>query len=688
MIALSADVGGTFTDVVLVDSSTSVLHADKVLTTPGSTDAIVEGVQRLCERAGIAPSAIDVVIHGFTIATNAWLTRSGARIALAVTDGFRDVLEIATQRRPDPYALQLRLPAPLVGRANVVEVPERIDASGRVVEPLDEAAAAAVADRIATLRPEAVAISLLFSYLDDAHEQRLARAVRAALPGVPVYTSAAINPQIEEYPRTNTTATAAYVGPAVDRYVGRLERALPEAGVRAPILLMRSDGGVATIAATRENPATMLMSGPAGGVIAAEQISRTLAAPDIITFDMGGTSADFSLIAGGRARTINEREIRGERLRMPSLDIHTLSAGGGSIGSVDIGGALRVGPQSAGSVPGPACYGRGGTLPTLTDAALLVGLLSADAYLGGEMTLDVGAAERAVAEHLARPLSLSVADAAHAMLAVANAQMGQAIRGLAVERGHDLRQFALLSYGGAGSIFAPFLARDLQMREVLVPLRPGVFSATGLLLTDMRHTLQLPLRQATRAADAAQLRERYGQLVETARAMLARDGVAEGDQHFECLADMRYIGQAHDLTVPLPVEVLHGGWDGAQAHRLFLQQHEQAYGFADAGMDSEIVQLRLLAVGRMPKAEVAAAPPPAGAERAVGERRVYLGPSQGEVQAQVLRRADLRPGECLHGPLVINQPDTTIFVLPGQRMTVCGRTGILRLRAVSGGEAP
>jgi N-methylhydantoinase A len=681
MLSLSADVGGTFTDVVLVDSERAVLLADKVLTTPGSTDAIIAGMHRLCERAHVKPGDIDVLIHGFTIATNAWLTRSGARVVLAVTDGFRDVLEIATQRRADPYDLHLCALQPLAERACVIEVDERIDAFGEVVRTFDRAAADEAAQRIAALNPEAVAISFLFSYLNDQHEALLADAVRRALPNVPVYTSARINPQSDEYPRTNTTVTAAYVGPAVSRYIHQLETTLPEAGMKAPILLMRSDGGVSTVAATRVNPATMLLSGPAGGVIASLNLSGQADAPNLITFDMGGTSADFSLIAGGRARMINLRELHGEILRTPSLDIQTISSGGGSIGAVDAGGALRVGPQSAGSVPGPACYGRGGTQPTLTDAALVMGLLDSNEYVGGEMSLDTAAAHEAVRANVAEPLGLSVEEAAYAMVAIANAQMAQAIRGLSIERGYDLRDFGLVSFGGAGSIFAPFLARDLGMKEVLVPLKPGVFSASGLMLTDIRYAYQRHFLAPLSALDGRAIAGEYEAMIADARDAFERDRVRADQRQYTCYADMRYIGQVHELTVELPVNVLEGVFDAANTRERFLVEHERAYGFADPLMDIEVVNLRLEAAGVMPKPDVQVAiPASVDASRKEGARTLYLGPERGSVTARVLARDTLAAGETLDGPLIVNQPDTTILVLPGQQMHV-DATGILRIRA-------
>jgi N-methylhydantoinase A len=622
---------------------------------------------------------IDVFIHGFTIATNAWLTRQGARVVLLTTAGFRDVLEIATQRRSNPYDLALKPLRPLADRAHVLEVPERIDAFGEIVQPFTAADADVVAEKVALLQPEAVAISLLFSFLNNHHEKLLVEAMRRRLPDTPVYASHSINPQLDEYPRTNTTVTAAYVGPVVSRYISRIEADMPAAGMTAPILLMRSDGGVSTIEAARTNPGTMLLSGPAGGVIAALELSRLISQPNLITFDMGGTSADFSLIAGGRTRMINTREVQSEILRLPTLDIQTISSGGGSIGHIDAGGALRVGPQSAGSSPGPACYGRGGTKPTLTDAALVMGLLDPNEYAGGTVRLDLEAAREAVLREVAEPLGLSLDEAAFAMVTVANAQMAQAIQRLAVERGCDLRQFGLVSFGGAGSIFAPFLAVDLNMQEIVVPLRPGVFSATGLMLTDMRYAYQRPFLHALVRLSGSAVSAAFHELIEQARSVFLRDRIEAEGQSFVCHADMRYIGQVHELTIELPQAVLDGECNHDEISQRFLRAHEQAHGFADASMEIELVNLRLEAIGAMPKVAIRDdIPAEADRGRAVGTRALYLGPRRGTVEARVLDRRDLAANERLTGPLIINQPDTTIFALPEQTVHV-DESGVLRI---------
>jgi N-methylhydantoinase A len=368
MLYLSTEVGGTFTDLVLIDTESGEMLVDKVPSSGRRADSVTAGVARVLKRAESSIESLSKFIHGSTITTNAMLTRTGASAVLVTTKGFRDVLEIGNQRRPKLYSLSERPRSPLIPRSRVVEVAERMDAFGEVVTPLSDSETERVVQQLVSMNPEAIAVSLLFGYQNSAHESALARRIRLALPNVPVYVSSEINPQVDEYLRTNTTCAAAYVGPEIDAYLTSLEGALKDAGLKTPTMLMRSDGGVATPAGIRKNPATMLLSGPAGGVIASAALGEAIRAENIVTFDMGGTSADFSLISGGRPSRSSERVLTGEVLRFPMLDIETISSGGGSIAAVDHAGALNVGPHSAGAVPGPACYSKGGELPTLTDA--------------------------------------------------------------------------------------------------------------------------------------------------------------------------------------------------------------------------------------------------------------------------------------------------------------------------------
>jgi N-methylhydantoinase A len=671
---LAADVGGTFTDLVLVDVDPATgagrVHLDKVSSeATGSAAGIAEGITRIAAKAGLKPGDIDLFVHGFTVGTNAFLTRNGAKVAFVATAGFRDILVIGDQQRPNLYSLTDAKPPAVVPRSRTVEAAERIDAFGNVVTALTPAEAERVAAAIAQLQPQSVAVCLVFAHLNPAHERMIEGAIRAKLPDVPIYLSSRVNPEIEEYPRANTTAVAAYVGPVIDRYVRMVEQRLTEIGVGAPLRLMRSDGGAATPRAARDNPAHMLLSGPAGGVIAGAALARDLGVANMVTFDMGGTSADFSVIIDGSPTMVPGRELDGQPLRLPTLDIETISAGGGSIAWVDVGGALKVGPQSAGAVPGPACYARGGTNATNTDACVALGILDPKAFLGGDLPLDAQQARDAVERNVAKPLGLSLEDAASGIIAVANANMIQAIRTLSVERGHDIRGFSLLAFGGAGPVYAVYMARELGMAEVIAP----------------RHTAQAawqaPLASVTGNDVAARLQALRADLEEE----LTRDGVKPDQRYFRYTADMRCVGQFHRLGIPLTAPPPNGAavawWDAAKLATDFHAAHDKAYGHADAAVPVEFVNLRAEGFGRVPKPPAPAEPPEtAGAPQPFTRRRVYMDRGNGWMETPIYRRDDLRRGHIVPGPAIAEQRDSTILVLPDQVATG-DRGGTIRIRS-------
>jgi len=685
VIYLSADVGGTFTDLVLIDSEAGRTLVEKLPSgARGRADSIATGISLIAEEAGLSPGDLDLFVHGFTVATNAFLMRKGARAALLVTQGFRDILEIGSQQRPKLYPLRQQKPAPMVARSHVVEVAERVDAFGGVVEPLTEGEIARVIAEVAALKPEAIAICLNFSFLDDRHEHRLANALATAFPGLPLYLSSTVNPQMEEYPRANTTALAAYVGLVVDRYLTDVEARMAEAGARCPLRLMRSDGGVATPRAARANPAHMMLSGPAGGVIAGRALGHRLGRRDLITFDMGGTSADFAVIADGEPRSVRERTIGGQPLRLPSLDIETISAGGGSIAWVDRAGGLKVGPDSAGAVPGPACYGQGGKDTTITDAAVVLGLLDPRRYLGGRIKLDADLAAASIEQAVARPLGLSLAEAASGIIAIANVQMSQAIRAISVERGFDVRRFSLLAFGGAGPLFAPYLAAGLEMAEVLVPRHPGVFCAEGLLMTDIRHTAQTVHRRQLEDIRPDELALRVAALRDQLEAALAADGIEPDARQFHLAGDLRYLGQFHELELDLPLPGEAEWWDGASIAGRFHDAHGRAYGHADTQNPIELVNLRLTGLGRLerpplPKEEEGEAcePQPIDEQPACMDRRA------GFVACRHFDRADLRPGARVRGPALIHQLDSTVLVMP-DHMARALAGGVLSITPTTG----
>jgi N-methylhydantoinase A len=682
---LAADVGGTFTDLVLVDVDPATgagrIHLDKVTSqATGSAAGIADGIARIAAAAGLRPADIDLFVHGFTVGTNAFLTRSGAKVALVVTKGFRDILVIGTQSRPDLYSLTSRKPEAVVPRSRTVEVGERVDAFGSVVTPLTPSEAARAAAAVAALEPQSIAVCLAFAHLEPNHERMLEAALKKVLPEVPVYLSSRVNPQIEEYPRANTTAVAAYVGPVIDRYVGAVESRLAAIGFKSPLRLMRSDGGAATARAARDNPAHMLLSGPAGGVIAGAALARDLGVKNLITLDMGGTSADFSVILDGTPTMVPGRDVAGQPLRLPTLDIETISAGGGSIARVDVGGGLRVGPSSAGAVPGPACYGQGGKDATVTDAAVVLGILDPHEFLGGDIPLHPDRAHEAVERAVAKALGLTLEEAASGIIAIACANMNQAIRTLSVERGHDIRGFSLLAFGGAGPFCAVVMARELGMAEVIAPRHPGVFAASGLLMTDLRHTAQAAWQRPLAKVGDDDLRDCLASLQAELVEELTHDGVPPADRYFRFAADMRCIGQFHQLTVPLPMPNGAAWWDPRKLAADFHAAHDKAYGHADARVPIEFVNLRAEGFGRVPKPP--AAPEPTATEGAPppsGRRRIYFDRASGWIDSAVYRRDDLKNGHQLAGPCIVTQRDSTILVLPDQHGVV-DRAGVIRIR--------
>ncbi len=679
MITLAADVGGTFTDLVLVDSAKGAVLVDKVPTgARGSAAGIASGIERITARAGVQVAEIGLFVHGFTVATNAFLMRAGARAVLVTTEGFADVLEIGSQMRPRTYALQQEKPRPVIAREQVVEVRERVDAFGAPVTRLTAQEAARVAAEVAAHEPEAVAVSLVFSFLDATHETMLKQAIAERLPGVPVYCAHEVNPQLEEWPRASTTAMAAYVGPVVTRYLDELERLLSGLGFRGALQLMRSDGGVATPRATRANPAHMLTSGLAGGVTAAVDLCRRLSVTDAITLDVGGTSADLAAITGGLARNRMSRMIDGQPVRLPTIDVETISNGGGSIAWADRAGALKVGPLSAGAVPGPACYGQGGHAPTVTDAAVVLGWLAPEDYLGGEVKILPGLAARAV-DDVALPLGLHRMDAAFGIIRVANAMLVQSIRALAVQRGIDVRPMALLAFGGAGPLYGGMIARELGMREVIVPRHPGVFAAEGLLAADIRHMAQAPYRAGLDDLDPAGLKTACAPLRAQMEHELAADGVPRERWSFRVLGDLRYIGQFHEILCEIPQSLL-DRYDARLLSELFHQQHVAHYGHADPAAPVEIVNLRVEATGRLDTPVIADsetrsdAPP-----EPIRIRKAVMAQHQPPCDVPVYDRASLGEGQSVAGPAIIVQRDSTTIVLAGQKASA-GAHGTLRIR--------
>lgn len=673
MITLAADVGGTFTDLILTiggsEGRPAATFIDKVSTgARGSTAGIEAGIAKITATAGISLAEVDLFVHGFTVGINALLTRAGARAVLIVPQGQGDVLKIGNQIRPRTYALFQDKPRPVIARDHVIEIDERIDAFGQIARALTETGIARCLDALSRLSPEAVALSLSFSFLNPAHELALAGAIRARFPRLPVFLSHQTDPRPEEWRRASTTATVAYVGPILNRYVTGLQTALTEMGFRGRFLLMRSDGGVGTVEAATQNPGHMLTSGLAGGVIAAEALLRRSGHKAAVALDVGGTSADLAAIQSGRTGIRRERVMDGQPIRLPTIDVETISNGGGSVAWVDAGHALRVGPESAGSVPGPACYALGGMRPTVTDAAVVLGWLQPEDYLGGEMTIDASLAQKALADAVAAPLGISVDEAALGVIRIANAALVQAVRKLAVERGLDLRRHLLIPAGGAGPLYGAMIARDLGMAGILVPRYPGIFAAEGLLAADLCHRDQMHFHHPLAVVPAAMVGQGFDRLRTRTAALLRADGVPARGQTFRLQAELRHVGQWHDLTVDIPPRLVRGGLDRAGLAALFHRKHKALYGHSDPAAPIEFRSLLIEAIGQLDRN--APGPTQATAPATGRHRAIILSDPLLRERVPVLDRAELAPGDTRSGPLLIPQKDSTTVVFPGQHLRV------------------
>ncbi len=688
---IGIDIGGTFTDVALVEEETGRIAIAKVPTTPHDFGAgVLDGIRQGLDRHCIDSATVSLLSHATTVVTNALLEKKGARSAFVATRGFRDILELRRSSRPDLYDLFQEAPAVLVPRRHRFEITERIDAQGAVVTPLAEDELPALIDAIREADVQTVAVSFLFSFLNDTHERRVGAALREALPGIPVFLSSEILPEIREFERASTTAVCAYVGPLLASYLDRLQRAAAELGLPA-LHVMGSAGGVFDIPEALRMPAAVVESGPAAGVIAASLAGRQLERPNLISFDMGGTTAKASVIVANEIAVTAEYEVggaanakrwmhgTGHPIRVPVIDLAEVSAGGGSIAWIDPGGALKVGPHSAGADPGPAAYGGGGVRPTVTDADVVLGYLDRDALLGGGLPIDLAAAEHAIDEHVARLLGLSVPDAAARIVEVVNANMAQALRIVSVERGHDPQEFSLVAFGGAGPVHAVALAEELQIPEVIIPPAPGAFSALGLVASDLRRDYSRTLYADPARVDPARVADVIAAMEASAAAMLDAARVPAERRALIRQADVRYRRQAYELTVPLA----EGRIDRAALDALieaFHGKHVQTYGHANRAEAVQLVNLRLTAVGRLPALTLAQRGDATGAR--VRERSVWFsGP--GSVATPVHWRDGLAPGSMIAGPAVIEALDSTTVVPQGwhARIDDLGYIRIVRRRA-------
>jgi N-methylhydantoinase A len=668
---LALDVGGTFTDVMLMHRESGRLWTAKTPSTPSDPSAaFFVGVEKMLQRSGVTAEAIANVFHGSTVATNAILEGKGAKTGMLTTAGFQAVLEIGRHdipRRANLYAWVK--PTRPVPPRRILEVQERMLMDGSVAIPLHTDGCREAAQRFRDMGVEAIAIVFLHAYANPAHEQQAAAIVQEVCPHLPLSLSSTVLPVFREYERAMATVLNASLQPLVSHYVSRLETGLQTRGIRGPLLIMQSNGGVFSPATAAQQPVHMALSGPAAGALGASAIARLTNHPEAICIDMGGTSADVCLIQAGHPTVTHEGEIGVFPLQVPMTDIHTIGAGGGSIASVSAQGSLTVGPQSAGAMPGPACYDQGGTAPTVTDANLLLGR-SPPYLLGGEVPLSVDRARQAIAEHIATPLGLDVYEAAAGMVHIVNNNMVGALRVVSVEKGHDPRAFALIAFGGAGPMHAGQLAELLGTPTVIIPPHPGILSALGLLSTDLQHDAVRTFVQRGPIYDVAGMEAVYRTMHVEAVAHLRAEGIPEARQTLQRLADLRYARQGFEITVDFPADEVS---DSAvqQLIARFHQRHEQLYTYAATDTPVEIVNLRLRAVGRMDKLTLPTIDTVAtGTVPAVTQTRPVYFAASGFVQIPVFARHTLRAGHTLHGPAIVEQLDTTTVVYPGQQATV------------------
>jgi N-methylhydantoinase A len=664
-IRLGVDIGGTFTDLVLLHEETGQLTVVKVPSLPADpVAALVAAVHR----AEISSDSVSLLSHGTTIVTNAVLEGKLPRTALITTQGFQDVLEIGRHLRPDMYDLFQDKPTPIVPRDLRFEVQERMAPDGTALIPLDPVSARSAVKAVKADGASAVAISFLNAYANATHESAMKGYLVKALPGVSVSASSEVCREIREFERTSTVVLNAAAMPIVSRYLEVLRRRTADLLPNTQVLLMQSNGGSMTVAAARQAPVHLIYSGPAAGVLAAQFIGRLTGRENVLGFDMGGTSTDISLIYRGEPRMTTEATVGGYPVRLPVLDVHTIGAGGGSVAWLDSGGGLQVGPKSAGADPGPVAYNCGGEEPTVTDANLVLGRLNPERFLGGEMRLDLDAALAAIREKIAIPLELDPIVAAAGIVRIANANMERALKVSSAERGYDPREFTLVAFGGAGPVHAAALAKEVGFPWVLVPEAPGVFSALGLLVADIRHDFaKTYMMRADQVAPSA-LASLYAELEALGSDALREDGIESERWVLQRAADLRYVGQAYEVNVPVPDSLLDAA-AVSEVVRRFHAEHQRLYAHSASGDPVEFVSLRLAALGPvLPPA--LRKQPTRGSASPKGCRRVFFEEANGFVDCSIYERASLGPGAILEGPAIAEQMDSTTVVHPGQVASV------------------
>ena len=669
---IGIDVGGTFTDVVLIDDRKGKIHTTKVLTIPRNpAQGVMNGIEKILKIANASMADLDYMVHGHgtTIGTNALIERKGARAGLITTAGFRDVLEIARVERPDEglYDILVDTPEPLIPRYLRTEVEERVGAHGEVVKPLDEASVVRAVEYLKEQQVETIAVSLLFSFLNPQHEARVKEICHAVYPEALVSLSSEICPEFREFERTSTTVINAYLQPIVERYVRNLIELLADKYGPVEVRIMQASGGAMSAEMARDHAVNIVNSGPAGGAVAGAFIGHLVGDDQVMTVDMGGTSFDIGLILGGVPRVSSEGMFEGYPVKIPAVDVHAIGAGGGSIAWIDPGGALNVGPQSAAADPGPACYGLGGDQPTVTDANLALGRLNPEYFLGGEMKLYPERARQAIENCVAKPLGLSTEEAAYGIVRVVNANMVKGMAGSSIQKGFDPREFTLIAFGGAGPLHACELAQDIGMKKVVIPLYPGALSAFGLVTSDIRHDYVRTVAQAASLLDPEALKRAYAMMEEKGRSELKDEKIPDKNIEIQWTADLRYTGQAYELNVPVPHNGRLTRQDVEDTVARFHALHQKTYAYSSPDDPVDLINIRLIAIGSVPevnlprhKKTTAASP-----RAALKDTRPVYFVGRGFTKVPIYERDLLKPGNVVKGPCLIEEIISSTVVIPG-----------------------
>ena len=680
---IGIDVGGTFTDGILINEQTGETTITKVPSTPNDPSiGFLKAVKRILHEANIKSEDIDILVHGTTVATNSIIEGKLAATGFITTEGFRDILEIQRQIRPSLYDLLFEKPRPLIPRYLCFGIPERLDATGKELIQLDEKSVINAAEKLKKEGIESIAICYLHSFVNPNHEQRTQEIIRRVFPEALVSISSDVAPEFREYFRASTTVINAGVRPIVERYLSKIESRLHEKGFKGELLIMQSSGGVLTFQAARLKPVYMVESGPAAGVIVSTHLGEVLGFENIMSFDMGGTTAKTGLIEKGTPKITKEYEVgtaaraehgskgAGYPIRTPVIDLIEIGAGGGSIAWVDSGGVLRVGPKSAGADPAPACYGKGGTEPTITDANLVLNRFDPDYFLGGEMKLDVNAAHSAIKEKCADPLGLNVVEVALGIVEIANTAMVNALRRISLQRGYDPRDFVLVAFGGAGPVHANRLVAELEIPKLLVPMSPGTTSAMGLLVTDLKHDFSTTLIKRIDQLDFEKVNRFYIDMEEKGENILLKEGRDHKSIRFERNIEMRYVGQSYELSIPFIKKNIEEALEGML--KFFHEEHEKAYGFGAPGEPVEFVTLRLTAIGTITKPKMRELTfKKADSKSALRKvRKVYFAETSGFIDCPSYNRYNLNARELIKGPAIIEEMDSTTIIHPGYKAEV------------------